>query len=67
MDRDEPYLRMEHDAAKLRPALDSSELKLHQASHKGELDNVKRLIEEKKLNPLQKDKNGNNALHYAAA
>ena len=30
--RDEPYLRMEHDAAKLQPPDDSSGLQLHWAS-----------------------------------
>ena len=64
--RDEPYLRMEHDAAKLRPPDDASGLKLHQASCRGRLDEVKQLTEEKKLNPLQKDKNNDTALHYAA-
>jgi ankyrin repeat protein len=64
--RDEPYLRME---AKLlvRPAPDdSSELELHLAAGRGELDSVKQLIENKELNPLQIDKNGFNALHYTA-
>ena len=64
--RDEPYLRMEHDAAKLRPPDDASGPKLHQASCRGRLDEVKQLTEEKKLNPLQKDKNNNTALHCAA-
>ena len=64
--RDEPYLRMEDDAAKLRPPDDSSGLELHRASHRGELDEVKRLIEEKKLNPLLKNKNNDTALHLAA-
>ena len=64
--RDEPYLIMEHDAAKLQPPDDSGGLELHQASRRGELDKVKRLTEEKKLNPLQKDKNNNTALHLAA-
>ena len=64
--RDEPYLRMEHDAAKLRPPDDASELELHQASRRGELDEVKRLTEEKKLNPLQKNNNNDTALHLAA-
>ena len=40
---------------------------LHLASHRGDLEEVKLLVEEKKLNPLEKDsKDGQNALHYAA-
>ena len=34
---------------------DSSKLKLHQASRRGDLEEVKRLTEEKHLNPLQKE------------
>ena len=37
---------------------------LHLASHRGDLEEVKRLVEEKKLNPLEKG--GKNALHIAA-
>ena len=41
---------------------------LHLASHRGDLEEVKRLVEEKKLNPLEKGgEYGQNALHYAAA
>ena len=54
---------MEHDAAKPHPPDDSSRLELHQASRRGDLDEVKRLVEEKKLNPLEKDDNSNTALH----
>ena len=45
---------------------ESSGHELHLVSQKGDLEEVKRLTEEKELNPLQKDKDGMNALHYAA-
>ena len=44
-----------------------SGLELLQASDEGELDKVKQLVEVKKLNPLQEDRWGDNALHHAAA
>ena len=45
----------------------SNENELHLASGRGDLEEVKRLVEEKKLNPLEKGgKNGLNALHFAA-
>lgn len=45
----------------------SSYVKLHLASTKGELQEVKKLIKEKQLNPSKKfGKFGRNALHYAA-
>ena len=40
--------------------------KLHIASQKGELQEVKRLTEEEKLDPLGLDKSGFNSLHLAA-
>ena len=53
--------------ANLRPAHnDSSGLELHMAAYRGELDSVKQLIEDKEHNPLQVDKNRDNALHYTA-
>ena len=64
--RDEPYLRMEQDAAKLQPPDDSSGLELHLASYRGELDTIKQLVETQNVNPLQKDKDGDTALHYTA-
>ena len=64
--RDEPYLRMEVEAAKLRPPDDSSGLELHQASLRGEIDKIKQLVENQHVNPLLKDKYGDTALHYAA-
>ena len=46
----------------------SKKNELHQASHRGDLEEVKRLVEEKKLNSLEKrGKNGHNALHCTAA
>ena len=45
---------------------DLSELELHQASYRGDLEGVKRLTGEKHLNPLQTDEYGRTALHYAA-
>ena len=40
---------------------------LHVASLRGDLEEVKRLIENEGFNPLQTEsKNGQNALHYAA-
>ena len=45
---------------------DPGDLKLHIVSRKGKLQEVKRLVEEELLDPLQKDKQGKNALHYAA-
>ena len=45
----------------------SNENELHLVSRRGDLEEVKRLVEEKKLNPLEKvGKYGHNALHYAA-
>ena len=45
----------------------SNENELHLASHRGDLEEVKRLVEEKKLNPLEKGgEYGLNALHFAA-
>ena len=58
---DDLDMGMVHDATN-----DPSEGELHQASHRGDLEEVKRLTDEKHLNPLQKDKYGHNALHYAA-
>ena len=40
--------------------------KLHLASRRGDLEEVKWLTEKKGFNPLQKGKYGHNALHYAA-
>ena len=45
---------------------DSSGYELHQASERGDLKAVKFLTEEKLLNPLQEDKDGRNAIYYAA-
>lgn len=61
--KDEAYLGYE---AKLRPPDHSSVSDLHQGSLRGELDRVKYLIEQKKLNPLQVDQNGDSALHFTA-
>ena len=51
-------------------AMETSQSKineLHRASRRGDLEEVKRLVEEKKLNPLEKGgKYGLNALHFAA-
>ena len=44
----------------------SSAHELRRASKKGDLKAVKYLTEEKQLNPLQEDKQGLNAIHYAA-
>ena len=55
---------MEHNAAKLQPHDDSSELELHQASFRGDLKEVKRLVDEDR-NPLRKDKYRRTALHRA--
>ena len=45
----------------------STENELHRASREGDLEEVKKLVEEKHFNPLQKvGRNGWNALHYAA-
>ena len=45
----------------------STKNELHLASYRGDLEEVKVLVEEKGLNPLQKGgPNGVNALHYAA-
>ena len=45
----------------------SNDNELHLVSRRGDLEEVKRLVEEKKLNPLEKGgKNGANALHIAA-
>ncbi|MCG8626127.1 MAG: ankyrin repeat domain-containing protein [Proteobacteria bacterium] len=57
---------MEHEAAKLRLPDDSSGLKLHRASLRGEIDTVKQLVETENVNPLLKDKHGDTALHWAA-
>ena len=40
---------------------------LLKAAHTGDMDDVVRLVEEKKHNPYQKGKFGNCSLHYAAA
>ena len=44
----------------------NSASELHQASKKGDLKAVKYLTEEKRLNPLQEDKDGRNAIYCAA-
>ena len=45
----------------------SNKNELHLASRRGDLEEVKRLVEEKKLNPLEKGgKYGRNALHFTA-
>ena len=44
----------------------SSAHELRLASQKGDLKAVKYLTEEKRLNPLQEDKDGGNAIHHAA-
>ena len=44
----------------------SSAHELRSASKKGDLKAVKHLTEEKRLNPLQEDKQGLNTIHYAA-
>ena len=45
----------------------SNENELHLASYRGDLQEIKRLTEEKQLNPSQKEgKYGKNTLYYAA-
>jgi ankyrin repeat protein len=53
-----PDMGMGHDS--------SSAHELRLASKKGDLKAVKYLTEEKHLNPLQRDENGRNAIHYTA-
>ena len=46
--------------------LSSNDVTLLNAAHKGDLDKVKKLIEEENRNPHQTGKYGNSLLHYAA-
>ena len=46
---------------------DPESLKLHSASRNGDLQEVIRLVEEEYSNPIQADKDGWNAIHFAAA
>jgi ankyrin repeat protein len=65
-DRDlEDVSGMRHDVA-LKDDGDPCDFKFHIASEKGDLQEVMRLIEEEHLSPLQKDKRGLTAVHYAA-
>ena len=45
----------------------SDDVTLLNAAHRGDLDKVKKLIEEENRNPYQTGKYGNSLLHYAAA
>ena len=64
------YMNMEHEfdmRAKLLSPSESSILPLHGAAYRGDIETVKRLLEESRHNPLQMDSYGNTAVHYAAA
>ena len=55
---------MGHEAMEISHSIKNE---LHEASRRGDLEEVKRLVEEKKLNPIEKgDKYGLNALYIAA-
>ena len=45
----------------------SDEFQVHNASRRGNLDEIKKLVDEEHLDPLQEDETGNTALHCAAA
>ena len=65
MERDLRDETIEHNEANPR-STHSSGYELHQATRRGDLELVMRLIQNDNFDPMEKDQNGDTALHCAA-